>query len=186
MDDQSIVELFLQRREAAIGQTAEKYGQRLRSLAYGIVRDQQTAEECENDTYWEAWNTIPPHQPGGYLYAYLARITRHLALNCCRERSRLKRNACVCELSQELEQCLPAIEDTETHIDALFLQDALNGFLAGLPENKRNVFVRRYWYMDSLEEIAGRYSLSQSMVKIILYRCRMQLREYLKRKGYTV
>jgi len=186
MDDQRIVELYLQRDEAAIGQTAGKFGQRLRSLAYGIVRDRQTAEECENDTYLEAWNTIPPHQPGGYLYAYLARITRHLALNCCRDRTRLKRNACLCQLSEELEQCIPAFEDTERHIDAMLLQEALNGFLAGLPETKRNVFVRRYWYLDSLAEIAGRYSLSQSMVKIILYRCRIQLREHLERKGYTV
>ena len=93
MDDNRIVELYLLRDETAIKQTTEKYGSRLRSLACGIVNDQQTAEECENDTYMEAWNTIPPHEPRSYLYAFLARITRHISLNCCRDRNRLKRSA---------------------------------------------------------------------------------------------
>ena len=106
MDDNKIVELYLMRDEAAIKQTTAKYGSRLRSLSYGIVKDPQTAEECESDTYMEAWNTIPPHEPRSYLYAYLARITRHISLNCCRDRSRLKRNTFLCELSAELEQCI--------------------------------------------------------------------------------
>lgn len=105
LDDNRIVELYLLRDETAIKQTTEKYGSRLRSLACGIVNDQQTAEECENDTYMEAWNTIPPHEPRSYLYAFLARITRHISLNCCRDRNRLKRSAFICELSAELEQC---------------------------------------------------------------------------------
>ena len=79
LEDNRIVELYLLRDETAIGQTAAKFGDRLRSLAYGIVNDRQTAEECENDTYMEAWNTIPPHEPRSYLYAFLARITRHIA-----------------------------------------------------------------------------------------------------------
>lgn len=78
MEDNRIVELYLLRDERAIGQTAEKFGSRLRSLAFGIVNDRQTAEECENDTYMEAWNAIPPHEPRNYLYAFLARITRHI------------------------------------------------------------------------------------------------------------
>ena len=106
MDDSRIVELYLLRDETAIKQTTEKYGSRLRSLAYGIVNDSQTAEECENDTYMEAWNTIPPHEPRSYLYAFLARITRHISLNYCRDRSRLKRSAFICELSVEIEQCM--------------------------------------------------------------------------------
>ena len=101
MDDRSIVALYLRRDETAIRQTAEKYGSRLRALAYGIVNDLQTAEECENDTYMEAWHTIPPHEPSDHFYAFLARITRHISLNCCRDRSRLKRSAFICELSVE-------------------------------------------------------------------------------------
>lgn len=136
LDDNRIVELYLLRDETAIKQTTEKYGSRLRSLAYGIVKDQQTAEECENDTYMKAWNTIPPHEPRSYLYAFLARITRHISLNCCRDRSRLKRNAFICELSAEMEQCIPAPDDVECRIDDMALSDAINGFLSKLDEEK--------------------------------------------------
>ena len=84
MEDNEIVELYMLRDETAIKHTSEKCGSRLRSLANGIVNDEQTAEECENDTYMEAWNSIPPHEPGGYLYAFLARIIRHISLDICR------------------------------------------------------------------------------------------------------
>ena len=93
MDDRSIVALYLRRDETAVRQPAEKYGSRLRTLAYGIVNDLQTAEECENDTYMEAWRTIPPHEPSDHIYAFLARLTRHISLTCCRDRSRQKRSA---------------------------------------------------------------------------------------------
>ena len=117
MDDRSIVALYLRRDETAIRQTAEKYGSRLRTLAYGIVNDLQTAEECENDTYMEAWRTIPPHEPGDHFYAFLARITRHISLNCCRDRSRLKRSAFICELSAEMEQCIPVPDNAACRMD---------------------------------------------------------------------
>ena len=90
LDDTKIIDLFFERDETAIRYASEKYGNRLRSLSHSIVKDRQTAEECENDTYMEAWDTIPPHEPRSYLYAFLARIIRHLSLNCCRDRSRLK------------------------------------------------------------------------------------------------
>ena len=186
MDDHRIVELYLLRDETAIRQTSEKYGSRLRSLAYGIVDDRQTAEECENDTYMEAWNTIPPHEPGGYLYAFLARITRHISLNRCRDRSRLKRSALICELSAELEQCIPAPDDTECRINDMALSEAVNGFLGALSEEKRNIFVRRYWYLDSIADISKRFALSESKVKTTLFRCRNRLREHLIKEGYTV
>ena len=186
MDDNRIVELYLLRDETAIRQTAEKYGNRLRALAYGIVNDRQTAEECENDAYLEAWNRIPPHEPGGYLYAFLARIIRHIALNCCRDRGRLKRGALVCELSAELEQCIPAPDDTECRLDDMALSEAVNGFLGTLGEEKRNIFVRRYWYLDSIADISQRFALSESKVKTTLFRCRNRLREHLIKEGYTV
>ena len=186
MDDNWIVELYLLRDETAIRQTSEKYGNRLRSLAYGIVNDRQTAEECENDTYMEAWNAIPPHEPGGYLYAFLARITRHISLNRCRDRGRLKRGALICELSAELEQCIPAPDDTECRIDDMAMREAINGFLGALGEEKRNIFVRRYWYLDSIADISKRFALSESKVKTTLFRCRGQLREHLKKEGYTI
>ena len=156
MDDSGIVELYLKRDEAAIARTSEKYGQRLRSFSLGIGQDLQTAEECENDTYMAAWSSIPPHAPRDYFYAFLARITRHLSLNRCRERSRLKRSALVSELSAELEQCIPGGEDLDRRMDDLALAEAINGFLGALGEEKRNLFLRRYWYEDyeSISEYA--------------------------------
>ena len=182
MDDNDIVELYLQRDEKAIRRTMEKYGSRLRALAYGIVKDRGTAEECENDSYTEAWNTIPPHEPRTYLYPFLARITRHIALNCCRDRSRLKRSALICELSEEMEACIPAPDDTECRLDAAALREAINGYLRGLDDEKRNIFLRRYWYLDSVADISARYGLSQSKVKTTLFRCRNGLREHLEKE----
>lgn len=186
MEDKNIVELYLNRDETAIQQTTKKYGRRLRSLAFSIVKDLQTAEECENDTYMEAWDSIPPHTPESYLYAFLARITRHISLNCCRDRSRLKRSVFICELSLELEQCIPDPNDTECQIDNMALKDALNGFLGTLSEEKRNVFLRRYWYLDSIADISKRFVLSESKVKTMLFRSRNMLREYLVKEGYTL
>lgn len=186
LDDDRIVDLYLSRDEAAILQTSEKYGSRLRNLAYCIVEDPHTAEECENDTYMKAWNSIPPCEPKSYLFAFLARITRHIALDFCRERGRLKRSALICELSGELEQCIPAPNDTECRIDAIVLCEVIDAFLATLSEEKRNIFLRRYWYMDSIAAISQRYRLSKSKVKSILFRSRNQLREYLEKEGYEL
>ena len=186
MEDNRIVELFLQRNEAAIKETAEKYGSRLNSLAFSFVKDHETAEECVEDTYMEAWNSIPPHEPRSYLYAFLARITRHISLNCCRDRGRLKRSAFLCELSEEMEQCLPAPDDMECRMDNMAIREAINGFLATLDEEKRNVFLRRYWYLDSIADISRRYGLSESKVKTTLFRSRNQFRKYLEKEGYIL
>jgi len=186
MDDNGIVELYLLRDETAIRQTSDKFGNRLRALAYGIVNDHQAAEECESDTYMEAWNTIPPHEPRDYMYAYLARITRHISLDLCRKRNRLKRSAFICELSTEMEECIPAPDDIQCRVDEIVLKEAVNGFLKGLDEEKRNIFLRRYWYLDSIASISKRFSLSESKVKTMLFRCRRQLREYLDKEGYSI
>ncbi len=186
MEDERIVELYIRKDENAIKRTSEKYGQRLYALSLSIVDDRQTAEECENDTYMEAWNSIPPHEPKSYLYAFLARIIRHLSLNCCRKRSRLKRSAFISELSAEMEQCIPAPDDVERQIDNLVLQQAINGFLGTLNEDKRNVFLRRYWYLDSVSDISKRYSISESKVKTMLFRTRKQLRKYFEQEGYDI
>ena len=186
MDDAKIVELYLQRDEAAIHETSERYGYRLQSLAFGIVKDLQIAQECENDTYLQAWNSIPPHEPRDYFYSFLARITRHISLNCCRDRSRLKRSAYVVELSKELEQCIPAPDDLHCRIEKAELAQAINGFLAMLDTDKRNVFLRRYWFLESIPVISNRYGYSESKVKSILFRCRNQLRAYLIKEGYEL
>ena len=186
MDDTTIIDLYFARDEAAIHHTAEKYGGRLRALSHGIVQDMQTAEECENDTYLQAWNAIPPHDPKEYLYAFLARITRHISLNRCRDRRRLKRSAYICELSAELEQCIPAPDDAQCRLDDLALSEAINGFLGALDEEKRNLFLRRYWYAESISQIAERYSLKENTVKSILFRTREQLRKFLQKEGVAV
>lgn len=186
MDDGAIVDLYLRRDESAIVRTAEKYGSRLRALAAGVTGDLQTAEECENDAYWEAWRSIPPHEPRDYLYAFLARIARHAALDRCREQARLKRAAHVIQLSAELEQCLPAPDDLGCRLDAIALGEAINGFLSTLSREKRAMFLRRYWYLDSISAIASRFGCSQGRVKTTLFRVRAKLRDYLKQEGYTL
>lgn len=114
MEDDAIVTLYWQRNEEALRASAEKYGSRLRGLAQRILADAHDAEECENDTYLAAWNAIPPHEPRSYLFAFLARITRHLSLDRCRSRDREKRGGGrVDALTEELIQCLPGGERPE-------------------------------------------------------------------------
>ena len=186
LEDVRIIDLFFERDETAIRYVSEKYGNRLRSLSHNIVKDMQTAEECENDTYVEAWNSIPPHSPKEYLYAFLARITRHVSLNCCRERSRLKRSAYICELSSEMEQCIPSPDDCECRIDDLVFADVINKFLASQNTEKRNIFLRRYWYLDSIADISKRFGCSEWKVKTMLFRIRNQLRKHLEKEGYIL
>ena len=186
MDDPTIVDLYLRRDENAIKETAYKYGRRLRSLANGIVDDPETAEECENDTYLEAWNIIPPNEPKTYLYAFLARIIRNISLNFCRKKNALKRNAFVCELSAEMEECIPSPDDMGCRIDDMVFAEMINRFLSELDAEKRKIFVRRYWYMDSVTEISEKLLLSESKVKTSLFRTRKKLREFLEKEGYAL
>lgn len=186
MEDTQIVELYLQRQEAAIACTAEKYGPRLRGVSMTIVQDAQTAEECENDTYLQAWNTIPPHAPRNYLFAFLARIIRHISIDRCRHRTRLRRSAYVQELSGELQCCIPGPDDTERRMDAIALGQIISAFLRTQPEQTRNVFIRRYWYMDDIAAIAHRFGMTQSKIKSMLFRSRNALRQHLEKEGFTL
>lgn len=186
MEDEEIVALFVQRNQEVIGQTAGKYGARLRSLANSILKDPPAAEECENDTYLQAWNSIPPHQPGGYLYPFLAKITRHLALDVCRSRGRKKRAAPLSQLTREMEQCIPDPSDTQCQVDGVLLAQAVGDYLRTLPEQRRNLFIRRYWYLDSIASAAKRFGMSQSAVKTTLFRVRAGLKDYLIKEGYDL
>ena len=186
LEDEKIIELYLERNEEAIERTSEKFGNRLFSLSFGITEDFETAEECENDTYLEAWNRIPPHEPKSYLYAFLARIARNISLNRCREKERLKRKAFLCELSTEMEECIPSPDDTECRIDDMIFAEAINGFLRKLGEEKRNIFVRRYFYLDSVSEISNRFSFSESKVKTTLFRLRKSLKDHLEKEGFEI
>ena len=188
MDDEQIVALFFARDERALEEAALKYGPRLRALAYGITDDRQTAEECEHDTYLEAWNTVPPNDPASYLYAYLARIARHLAIDACRTRKRLKRRAELLSLTAEMEECLPAPSpgSAEEQFEAEELGGAISRWLETQSEEKRFIFVRRYWYLDPEKTVAARRGIGVGKVKMILLRLRKDLREFLKKEGYEL
>ena len=187
MEDTEIVELYLKRDEAAISATAAKYGARLRSIAARIVSDTACAEECENDTYLEAWKLIPPHEPRTYLFSFLGKITRHLAIDLCRRAESKKRSAAYCELTREMEECIPSgSADVEGSVEPAELRRVINAFLDRHSEQQQNIFVRRYWYFDTVPEISRRFGFSQSKVKMTLSRMRAELRTVLEKEGYTV
>ncbi len=183
MTDEEIVSLYLSRSESAIAHTRDKYGQRLRAVSYNILRDRQSSEECENDSYLAAWGAIPPARPINCLYAFLARIIRNLSLNRLRDSKRLKRQSELVALSDELEELISSPDDTECEVESHQLAAIVSGFLRTLPENRRLIFLRRYWYTDSTAELAERFGMSQSNVKTTLCRIRAELREYLKKEG---
>ena len=181
MDDNKIVELYLLRDETAIRQTAEKYGSRLRSLAYGIVEDTQTAEECENDTYMEAWNTIPPTRPDNFM-AFLSKITRNLSLRRLEFLTREKRSAAIVLSLDELAGVLPDERFSPEASDE-YVGKLISAFLRNQKEDARNVFIRKYFFFDSIREISVRYSFTESKVKNMLFRTRNKLKEYLIKEG---
>lgn len=186
MDDEKIVELFLERDEGAIAAASEKYGPAIRKIAFNILGDDGYAEECESDTFLAAWNSIPPHEPRGYLFSYLARIARSSATDRLRKQSAEKRNAQVSEFTLEMQECIPGPEDVWDKISGMELSKAISSFLQSQSKLKRGIFLRRYWYMDSIADIARRVGMSEGKVKTVLFRMRLKLREYLKKEGFDL
>ena len=186
MEDSDIVDLYLAKNEAAITMTAQKYGTQLKRIAARITESVETAEECENDAYLETWNLIPPNEPRDYLFAFVGRIVRHLAINQCRRENRQKRQALYCELTTEMQECIPSQKDVEAEFLEYELRQMINTFLGHCSEEQRTVFVRRYWFFDSISEISKSYGYSQSKVKTMLFRMRGQLRDYLNQRGYDL
>lgn len=184
MDDKKIVELFLERSETAIDLCSLKYGEKLKRIALNVCSDAGVAEECLNDALLAAWDSIPPNEPGDYLFAYLAKIVRAKALNRVRANSAVKRSAELVALTEELQSCIPSGESSEAAAEGAELSRAVSTFLKGLPEEKRRLFIRRYWYMDPIRDIAERFSLREGKVKSVLFRTRNELKEYLKKEGY--
>ena len=184
MEDNKIVELFFARQEEAIRQTHDAYGRRLFVLADNIVRNRQDAEESVNDTYLKAWDTIPPQKPLR-LFAYLAKICRNFALKKLDWRAAAKRNADVVCLTREMEECIPdGSRDREA--DQRELGQLLDAFLRDLSRENRLVFLRRYWYVDTVAEIAARYGISEGAVQMRLNRTRKKLAAYLAKEGIGV
>ena len=182
MDDKQIIELYFARDERAIEETRSRYGRLLRSVAMTILNSQPDSEECENDTYLRTWNNIPPTRPT-YFSAFLSKITRNLAIN--RLRNRERRVTFATELIfEELAEAIPSGEgDISEDIE---LRDAINGFLESLSRTKRQIFVKRYFFMRDVKDIAKELGLTVSGVKVSLHRARNELREYLESRGIVI
>ena len=179
MEDYEIIELYFARNEQAIAETDAKYGRKLNGIAYNVTKNHEDAEECVNDTYNAVWNSIPPAKPM-HFFAYLARIARNLALDIYDKMHAEKRSGTVVELTDELLCCIPSADEFEKRSDCAAITEVINRFLAGSTADMRKVFVRRYFYMDSVKDIAKGYSMSESKVKSILFRMRAGLAKELK------
>lgn len=182
MSEREILELFAARDEAAIKKCEENYGAYCRTISYRILQDEGEAAECVNDTWFQAWRTIPPTEPQN-LGAYLAKIVRNLSLNRYRSAHRKKRGAERVAVSlEELAECVPTGETLEQTIEKGRLGTIISSFLRGLPKEERVMFVRRYFYMDSVAEVAAFLGCSESKVKTTMFRCRKKLQDVLVRE----
>lgn len=183
MDDKQIVDLYWHRNKTAIDETATKYGPYCHSIAYNILDNDADAEESVNDTYLDAWNSMPPHRPS-ILSTFLGKITRRISIDRWRRRSAEKRGGGqITVVLDELEECIADEKSVEQEVEAKLLADIINSFVKALPDTEQWVFLCRYWYMDSVESIAKEFGFSQSKVKSMLYRTREKLRARLIKEG---
>ena len=184
MDDAQIIELYFKRSEQALSETAAKYGRLCSGIAYSIIGSREDAEECVNDTYLNIWNCVPPKRPNNFR-AFICKITRNLSLTRVKYYSAKKRTPegviSFSELEGTLADRAPFFED-----DGEELGRAMSDFLRTQSADARNVFMRRYWFLESIEEISERYSFSQSKVKSLLFRTRERLKKYLEKEGIDI
>lgn len=180
MDDTQIIKMLFERNEKAITELEEKYGKVCSKIAFNIVGNDMDADECENDTYLAVWNQIPPDCPEN-LYAYVCRITRNLSLKRLRFNLAAKRSPLSVIPISEIEDFLP--DETQTEAENIRIGEILNDFLRNEREDSRNVFIRKYWFFDSISDISLRYSFSESKVKSMLFHARKRLAEKLKKEG---
>ena len=186
MRDEEIVALYWQRNEDAIRETEQRYGRYLFKIAYQVLADPEDSEESVNDTYLKAWSAMPPHRPG-VLSTFLGRLTRQLSIDMFRGRNRKKRQASEYALSlSELEDCVSGKDATEQDVNLHLLSEAIGAYLRTLTPEARNTFVGRYYYMDSLKEVAAYFGMSESRAKSMLYRTRQGLKAYLEQEGFVV
>ena len=182
MEDSRIIELYFERSESAVSETQSKYGNYCYSIAYNILHSNEDSEECVNDTWLCAWNSMPPANPP-ILRTYLGRITRNFAINRYKEQHRQKRGRHTVEAIAELGDIASPETEVQAQMDKQEFARVFNAFLYSLPERDCNVFLRRYFYAESAQEIAKRYGLKQDNVLKILSRTRQKLKEYLKEEG---
>lgn len=178
MDDHRIVELYLMRQEDAIDFSQKKYGKMLYSLAVSLLHEEESAKECENDTYFTAWQRIPPDHPQ-YLGGYLAKITRYICMNMIRKRKAIKRPE-IFSLSEELTACIPDESTVEGSFEKGRLKEALEKFLDGLSPTDRHIFLRRYFFGNTVEAISENTGFSRANVRVRLFRTRERLKNFLR------
>ena len=186
MDDAKIVQLYFDRDEQAIPATADKYGNYCTSIAKNILGNHEDAEECVNDTYLNTWNAIPPYRPQ-MLSTFLGKIVRNLAFNRYKHNTADKRGGGeITSVLDELAGCVSGNEDTAQAYEYKELVAAINDFLSTLSARKRNIFVCRYWYTDSIPDIAARYNMTYAAVSMELNRLRTKLHNYLIERRYEL
>lgn len=186
MKDQDIVQLYLNRDEKALSATAKKYGNYCTLIAKNILGNNEDAEECVNDTYLNTWNSIPPNQPT-ILSAFLGKITRNLAFNKYKYNHVKKRgNGEIAIVLDELSECVSGHNSVEQEIDRQELVKVIDAFLGTLPSDKRNIFVCRYWYADSVSVIAECHNMTEGNVSTTLNRLRKKLKKYLLERGFEL
>jgi len=186
MDDAKIVQLYWDRDEQAIPSTADKYGNYCTSIAKNILGNREDAEECVNDTYLNAWNSMPPHRPS-ILFTFLGKIVRNLSFNRYKHNAADKRGGG--QATIVLDEIADFVSDTdsvEQEIDRKELVKAIDSFLDRLPTDKRNIFVCRYWYFDSISDIAIRFGITENNVSVTLNRLRLKLHNYLLERGFEL
>lgn len=184
MTDNEIVELYLARSEEASEYATRKYSAKLHRLASTLLADKRDVEECVNDTFLKAWRCMPPNNPDD-LYMFLARICRYTAIDIIRKNNTSSRSGMVVELTHEMEECIPA-SFKETDVSDDTLKTLINGFLGSISGDKRTIFIRHYWFGESISEISERYGFSESKIKTSLHRTRESFRRYLERKGVSI
>ena len=186
MDDDKIIQLYWDRNEQAISATSRKYGNYCTAIAQNILGNKEDSEECVNDTYLHAWNSMPPHRPN-MLSTFLGKITRNLALDRYRLNTSCKRGGSELPIVlDELVEILSGKDSVEQEIDYKELLRIINTFLDTLSPEKKCIFVRRYWYTDSISDIAVRYKMKEGTVYMTLHRLRQNLHKYLKERGYLL
>ena len=184
MEDSQIVSLYWDRNETAFAQTEKKYGVYLSKIAYNILADREDTQESVNDTYLAAWNSIPPHRPS-ILSTYLGKLTRRISIDLFRKKNSQKRSAGEYALSlEELEECISGGNSTEEAVALSQLSHSIEQYLRSISQDARNVFLCRYYYLDSVKQIAATCSMTESKVKVLLHRTRQGLHNHLKKEGY--
>ncbi len=186
MEDHQIVDLYWQRNEEAIQETEKKYGRYLLRIAYNVLFDAEDSKESVNDTYMRAWHSMPPNKPG-ILSTYLGRMTRQLSIDTYRKKHSEKRRCSEYAVSlSELAECVSNEETPEQEVELQILADAISTYLRTLSKETRNIFVCRYYFMDSIREISFYSGNSESKIKSMLYRTRIGLKNYLEKEGFIL